>query len=123
MADLHLWIVGVLDRQSGRYLLRRPAAAKARLVRGQKPRGLGELAPLRARQAGAGAPFGGQGPVAAPAARALDLARDRRRRGSQIAGDRPRRARKSAPEQVDRLSHQPTLEATLSGRSLPKTLW
>ena len=57
------------------------------------------------------------------------LAARRRRIGREhhfdfgVAGDRPRRARQGAAEQVEPLGHQPEVPTTLSGRSLPNTRW
>src|SRR5215212_2542698 len=86
VADPHLRIVGVLTSQSGRYLLRRPAAPKPGLDRGEQPWAAGELAGLRSRQPFQGVALGGQCAVAAPTADALDLTADRRRRPTELAG-------------------------------------
>jgi hypothetical protein len=85
--DAHLRVVGIVEPQSGRDLLRRAAPLQHPHHHPPQPRAARQLRQLRAPSRLAGAVVCPRGPIAAPSRHPADLATDCRRRPAQPSGD------------------------------------
>src|SRR5437764_13578285 len=87
----------MIELQSGRYLLRRPALLQALLDLAQQPREPRQLGRLRPPRSPLSPAFGCQRAIALPAPTRPDLPAHRRRRTTKLASDHPPRLARRDP--------------------------